>query len=910
MNAGLQPATRSSTEHAASRRSSTPVACGLVRAHGIAALFGVMLTGLFGLLTAYKFVAPDALGDVAVVTWGRLRSCHTQGVFFAWFGNVFLAFLYYGVPRLAAQPVTSQRLGQVIFVAWNALAVVPGWTLVLLGYSQPLEWAEFPVVVDVVAVIVLALVAVQFVPPFLKLRVAQLYVSSWYIVSALLFMVLAYPIGNFVPELMPGGMGAAFSSLWTHHAVDLFVTPLALSIAYYVIPAATQRPIYSHLLSLIGFWLLLAIAPFNGMHYGSWSPLSTLDQKSAVLTSVYLTADVCLVVFNLLMSMRGNGARIVDNVGLRFVCTGVVFYLLVSLLDAAQAVTPLSQQVQFTDWAVGRSHLAMLGFGSFVAIGGLIHAWEHTPSTRYSAAALSAAYWLLLVGLLLMVLDLTVAGLIQGMLWRDGQPWSALLEASRPYWLVRLVFGVCSALGFSLLALGLLTGKRHMGRIRAQDKAEIPVAPTTAPEALADTARAPEVRTQAQTAATPLWVQAAHIMLFTSGVAAFALSFLSLGLSPAQKLQAEMATAPSNFRGYSESAARGRVIYAREGCTFCHTQQVRPLDEDLQRYGPPTEPWETKFDTPHLWGTRRIGPDLSRESGKRADDWQLTHLYSPRLIVRNSVMPPFPWLFEGSPDKPRQEALDVVAYLQYLGRAKLQRERRNSPNSFTGSSADAMTCLYLSGDPSGPQFSASTFSADIDRGRAVFLANCAGCHGKRGDGRGPAASALWPHPADLTAAHFSSARISQVLWHGVPGTAMSSFQELSTTELKSLVAFVSSLGPKEPLTLSADMDILVRGQNVFTARCAACHGRKGAGDGPSARRLTRLPTDFTKKRPSRERARYVLEHGLPNTAMVPMAQNLSLIEEEAVIMYLRSLYRPTLKEKRAANAQARSGERK
>src|SRR5260221_8317481 len=118
------------------------------------------------------------------------------------------------------------------------------------------------------------------------------------------------------------------------------------------------------------------------------------------------------------------------------------------------------------------------------------------------------------------------------------------------------------------------------------------------------------------------------------------------------------------------SEQRGRVIYGREGCAYCHTQQIRSLAADVRRFGAPTEAWETKYDYPQLWGTRRIGPDLSREFNLHPRDWQLTQLYNPRLVVRDSVMLPYPWLFRGSANQPTQEGLDLLAYLQSLGRAR------------------------------------------------------------------------------------------------------------------------------------------------------------------------------------------------------------------------------------------------
>ena len=104
----------------------------------------MLYVAVLGLVMSIKFHAPDWLGGVPWLSWGRLRYAHTQGLFFGWLGNAFLAFLYFVVPRLAARPVTSVRLGWALFAVWNGLLVLPGWALVQAGVSQPLEWAEFP----------------------------------------------------------------------------------------------------------------------------------------------------------------------------------------------------------------------------------------------------------------------------------------------------------------------------------------------------------------------------------------------------------------------------------------------------------------------------------------------------------------------------------------------------------------------------------------------------------------------------------------------------------------------------------------------------------------------------------------------------------------------------------------------
>ena len=92
----------------------------------------------------------------------------------------------------------------------------------------------------------------------------------------------------------------------------------------------------------------------------------------------------------------------------------------------------------------------------------------------------------------------------------------------------------------------------------------------------------------------------------------------------------------------------------------------------MTRFGAPTEAWETKYDYPQLWGTRRIGPDLAREGAIRSADWQLAHLYNPRLTVGRSIMPGFLWTYDRTPDKPKPQALALVAYIQWLGQARAQ----------------------------------------------------------------------------------------------------------------------------------------------------------------------------------------------------------------------------------------------
>src|ERR1700738_3201797 len=877
---------------------------GLIRAHVFASLVTLVFSVLFGLLVATKFTLPEFLGGHGWLTWGRLRYNHTQGIFFGWLGNAFLAFFYYVVPRLANRPVLSRRLGWGLFWIWNGAVVIPGWLLVGAGCSQPLEWAEFPLVVDAFVILAFVLMVFEFVLPFLKARLSDLYVSAWYIIGGIIFTMLAYPVGNFVPELVPGARGAAFSGLWIHDAVGLYVTPFALAIVYYVIPATTRRPIFSHFLSMVGFWVLFFTYPLNGTHHYVYSAIPMAAQKGAIVASAYLGMDVILVVTNLLLSLRGSSGTVGRDVPLRFVWFGVVSYLLVSLQGSVQALMPVNRFIHFTDWVIGHSHFAMIGFASFIALGGIAHVWQRIPGTRYNERTMNWSFWLLTVGLTLMVADLTIAGLVEAQVWASSAPWIESVRAVASYWLIRTFSGLPILAGFVLFWASLISGPSPAAApaIAASHEASEDIA---APEGEASIARE---------ALSPGRFSYAHVGIFGPGVGFFALSFLVLAILPGKELEDEIErVAPVTMPTLTAAEQRGRVVYGREGCAYCHTQQIRFLADDVGRFGAPTEPWETKYEYPQLWGTRRIGPDLSREFNVRSRDWQLTHLYNPRLVVRDSVMPPYSWLFNGGPDRPTEEGLDVLAYLESLGRARqlsgFERQALGSsvqtgtsdmamasepsaratpptvPIAMTGGYSVSAPILHPASDP-------DDLRDEVGRGGALFAANCASCHGPAGLGDGKASASLLPRPANLTAARFADERLSSVLWNGVAGSSMPPWRQLPTEDLRALVAYIQSVHVPSALSSTQGATSLNEGASRLAANCASGHGARGAGNGPVAGALAPQPTNFHLKKPDWERVLEVLANGLPGTAMPPWKSQLSVDQRYALAEFVRSLYGP------------------
>lgn len=119
----------------------------------------------------------------------------------------------------------------------------------------------------------------------------------------------------------------------------------------------------------------------------------------------------------------------------------------------------------------------------------------------------------------------------------------------------------------------------------------------------------------------------------------------------------------------AEILKQGRDIYIGEGCWHCHSQFVRPVSNESDRWGAVAETWEyqNELQRPVMWGTRRVGPDLSREGGRRGNDWQAVHFWNPASVSSDSPMPRYQWFFDGSPDKPNRRGLAIITYVQWLG---------------------------------------------------------------------------------------------------------------------------------------------------------------------------------------------------------------------------------------------------
>jgi len=302
-------------------------------------------------------------------------------------------------------------------------------------------------------------------------------------------------------------------------------------------------------------------------------------------------------------------------------------------------------------------------------------------------------------------------------------------------------------------------------------------------------------------------------------------------------------------RPYTTLEAQGRAIYIREGCWYCHSMYLRPVAGEDRRWGPVAEFGEYAYDLPHLFGTRRIGPDLTRVGGKYGDDWHAAHYFDPRTVVPDSVMPRLTWLFTKDAASGKQvlnaEGKALVAFIQNMGMSR-------------GKWRDSFPYQILTAGASSIQTTET-----LAHGKAVYLRRCVGCHGDKGDGKGSASSLVLfgvAQPRDFTSGVFKfrttpsgsvplDSDLFRTISIGIRGSAMPPWFNLPEEDRRDVVQYIKTFsrdfeefppGPQIeiPRPPKPTPDLISRGRKVFEEmQCKECHGAEGKGDGPSSNTL-------------------------------------------------------------------------
>jgi cytochrome c oxidase cbb3-type subunit I/II len=305
---------------------------------------------------------------------------------------------------------------------------------------------------------------------------------------------------------------------------------------------------------------------------------------------------------------------------------------------------------------------------------------------------------------------------------------------------------------------------------------------------------------------------------------------------------------------YTAVQQLGRRVYLREGCWYCHSQYVRPVTGETRRWGPVSEAGEYAYDVPHLFGTRRIGPDLTRVGLKYGDEWHFAHFWNPRMLTPDSIMAPFQGLFD-TPQEPIKivddeggnRTLEKTATTQRLFDFNSKEQIKLTPNAdgllfvpmqahdkfplvwtpnkeYTGDTikiaaeTDELRALiaYVQKlgmnrgkwrdlfEPQQIEFTEASFrrsASMIAYGKEVFERRCIGCHGVKGDGNGPAATFLFnqrPRNFNLGVFKFrvtqkpvpTDGDLLRTITRGVRGTAMPAWYELPLNDRIAVIQYI------------------------------------------------------------------------------------------------------------------------
>ncbi|MDC4225891.1 MAG: cbb3-type cytochrome c oxidase subunit I [Candidatus Manganitrophus sp.] len=239
----------------------------------------------------------------------------------------------------------------------------------------------------VLIMIVLVMTTLQVYGTVFRRRERRVYVALWYAMAALIWTAMNYPLGNFIlPFWINGVNSAALHGLYIHYVVGLWITPAGLALIYFFLPSSVRNPLYSHKLSLIGFWSIAFLYPFLGIHHYLYSPIAEWTQTVAIAYGILLIIPVWTVTTNFFGTMFGKwhtlaGKRSYDY-ATKFLILGAVNYFVGCFQGSVEALRRMQQLTHFSDFTISHSHMTV--FGTFViwVTGGLYYIWPRITGTR------------------------------------------------------------------------------------------------------------------------------------------------------------------------------------------------------------------------------------------------------------------------------------------------------------------------------------------------------------------------------------------------------------------------------------------------------------------------------------------------------------------------------------------------
>ena len=674
-------------------------------------IFATLLWGLVGmsvgLLLALQLPFPELSLGLPWTTFGRLRPLHTNAVIFAFAGNSIFAGIYYSTQRLLKARMFSDKLSAFHFWGWQAIIVAAAITLPL-GITVSKEYAELEWPIDLAITAVWVAFGVNLFGTIAKRREQHIYVAIWFYIATFLTVAMLHVVNSLaIPVSLTksypvfAGVQDALVQWWYgHNAVAFFLTTPFLGMMYYFMPKAAERPVYSYRLSIIHFWSLVFIYIWAGPHHLLYTSLPDWAQTLGMVFSVVLLAPSWGGMINGLLTLRGAWDRLRTDAVLKFLVVGITFYGMSTFEGPMLSIKSVNALSHYTDWTIGHVHSGALGWNGFITFGmiyWLIPRLWKVPV--WSNRLTMAHFWLGTIGIVLYITSMWVTGITQGLMWREFNADGTLRYANFIETVTQLIpFYYIRALGGAMyvggLVLMLFNVAMTVSESRAS-KADLSDVQVSAPALRIDSNAEVE-----QGRGWHYWLEGKATIFSVLVMVAVIIGGLA-EIVPMAIVRTNIPTIPS-VHPYTPLELEGRDIYVREGCYNCHSQMVRPLRDEVIRYGEYSKAGEFVYDHPFQFGSKRTGPDLHRVGAKYPHFWHYRHMLEPVSTSPGSIMPPYPWLY--SDDFDRAKIGKKLQVMQKLGvpytdaevetaEAAMQQQAKKITDELVAQGANAETGL-------------------------------------------------------------------------------------------------------------------------------------------------------------------------------------------------------------------------
>ncbi len=412
----------------------------------LTSIFWMMIATFMGLLGATLLIAPDLNEGIGWLTFGRVRPVHVNLVLFGFVTPGLLGAAFYYIPKLLRTDLFSEKLGILSAGVWNLMLIAATVTL-LAGKTQAREYAELIWSVDMLVILCFLLIFMNLVLTVTHRKEPILFVSIWYACAAVVLTASTYALGNVVwrPDsgALTGIPDAILLWFYGHNIFGLLLTPLSIGVAYYVVPKVCKAPLYSHTLSLLGFWSLIVVYTHIGTHHLLQVPVPTWLKVISIVDSVAMVIPVMVFLINIWYTAKSRLGEIHADIGGKFVFTGTIMYFFVSIQGSIMALPQVQRVTHFNNWVVGHAHIGVLGFAGMITLGGLYYILPRiTGRPIYSRFLADFQYWLVLIGVTGFTIVLTVVGLIQGNSWLNGETVYRILPQIHLYYVIRAALGL------------------------------------------------------------------------------------------------------------------------------------------------------------------------------------------------------------------------------------------------------------------------------------------------------------------------------------------------------------------------------------------------------------------------------------------------------------------------------------